>query len=237
MIIGKVSILSGNIHRLYNDDVTFIPVCSDQAPAEDQRQNIETRRSLGMMRDSMDMVTTRPKARDSRSQSQAADYADYDCQTIDEEEETFNVEGDPLEFGTNNNQLALDGVKEEINYDDNDVEIMSSSPSKKNSTRGQRSKCAECNQMISTTNLSRHIKRYHCPGGKSFQSAKSSRRQNKTKSVKVKCEFCGKNLAQSYLAKHIQEVHQSKQCRWCGLTFSFRNSLIDHEMSCRESVN
>ena len=81
MIIGKVSILSGNIHRLYNDDVTFIPV----AP-EDQSQNIETRRSLGMMRDSMDLETTRPKARDSRSQFQAADYPDYDSQSIDIEE-------------------------------------------------------------------------------------------------------------------------------------------------------
>ena len=132
----------------------------------------------------MDLMTTRPKTRDRRRKSQAADYADYDFQTIDEEEETFieAVEGDPLEFVTNNNQLPLDGVKDtEINYDDNDVEIMSSSPPKKNSTRGQRSKCAECDQMISTTNLSRHIKRNHCPGGKSFKSAKSSRTQNKTK--------------------------------------------------------
>ena len=191
-----------------------------------------------MMTDSLDLMTTRPKTRDRRRKSQAADYADYDFQTIDEEEETFieAVEGDPLEFVTNNNQLPLDGVKDtEINYDDNDVEIMSSSPPKKNSTRGQRSKCAECDQMVSTHNMSRHIKRYHCPGGKNFKSVKSSRRRNKTESVKIKCEFCGKGLAKSYLAKHIQEVHQSKQCRLCGLTFSFRHSLIDHERFCRKS--
>ena len=198
----------------------------------------------------MDLETTRPKARDSRSQFQAADYAAYDSLSIDEEEKTFfnDVgEGDPLEYGTNNNQLPLDGVnvKEEINYHDNDVEIMSSSPSKKDSTRGQRSKCPDCDQLISTTNMSRHIKRFHSNGGKRFQSVKSSRRKNKTasmrknktESVKIKCDFCGKSLAKSYLARHIQEVHQSKQCRLCNLTFSFKNSLIEHERVCRKSVN
>ena len=98
MIIGKVSILSGNIHLLYNhnDDVTFIPV----AP-KDQSQNIETRRSLGMMRDSMDLETTRPKARDSRSQFQAADYPDHDSQSIDIEEKTF------IEYGSSTSSLWM----------------------------------------------------------------------------------------------------------------------------------
>ena len=76
-----------------------------------------------MMTDNL--VTTGPKTMDRRSYSQAADYVDYNFQTIDEEEGTFVacVEGDPLEFGINNNQLSLDEVKDiEINNDDNDVE-------------------------------------------------------------------------------------------------------------------
>ena len=59
------------------------------------------------------LVTTGLKTTDRRSNSQAADV-DYEFQTIDEEEGAFVefVEGDPLEFGINNNQLSLDEVKD-----------------------------------------------------------------------------------------------------------------------------
>ena len=43
--------------------------------------------------------------------------------------------------------------------------------------------------------MSRHIKRYHCPGGKNYKSAKSTR----IRPVKIKCEFCGKDQDKSYL--------------------------------------
>ena len=162
-----------------------------------------------MMTDNL--VTTGPKTMDRRSNSQAADYVNYDFQTIDEEEVTFIecIEGDPLEFGINNNQLSLDEVKDiEITNDDNDVEIMSSSQQlKKNSTRGQRSKSVE-----------------------------SSSRQNKTESNRIKCEFCGKNLSKGYISKHIRAIHRSRQCCLCGLKFSFKNSFIDHKEICSGRV-
>ena len=126
-----------------------------------------------MMTDNL--VTTGLKTTDRRSNSQAADH---DFQTIDEEEGTFVefVEGDPLEFGINNNQLSLDI---EINNDDNDVEIMPSSQQpKKKSTRGQRSKsvessrrqnktesdrikCEFCGKNLSKGYISKHIRAVH----------------------------------------------------------------------------
>ena len=187
----------------------------------------------------MDLETTRPGT-SHRSELQVADYEE-------EEEEVENVLSEPkwIEgvFGacsTNNNRLP-DGLDQdpldvldqgandaESNYDENDVEITSSKPPK--SPRIGKRKCAECDEMVSISNMSRHNKQYHSPGGKNYKSAKFTRRQ--TGPARIKCEFCGKGLAESSLANHIRVVHKGKQCRWCGLEFSFKHCLVDHEMIC-----
>ena len=241
--------MSGNIHRLCQDDVTFIPVGPGQALG-DQRQNTETRRSSAILGDSTDLEITRSES-GNRSGPQAIDYKEDEEEAEDvlseSELKVTLIEGAveyPLACGANNNQLlppdrfdqdVLGGAIDiETSYDDKDVEIESSLPPK-NSRIGQRSKCAQCDEMVSTSYMSRHLKRYHCPSGKNYKSAKSTRRPSKPKSVKIKCEYCGKGLAKNYLAKHIREVHQGKQCRWCEKAFSFKHSLSDHESSCSKN--
>ena len=184
----------------------------------------------------MDLETTRRPGTSHRSELQDDDYEE-------EEEEVENVLSEPKLIegvydacSTNNNRLpdgfdqdVFGGAKDaESNYDDNDVEITSSKPPK--SPRIGKRKCAECDEMVSITNRSRHNKQYHCPGGKYYKPAKSTRGQ--TGPARIKCELCGKGLAESSLARHIRVVHQSKQCRWCRLEFSFRHCLRDHERIC-----
>merc|ERR550534_1346143 len=134
----------------------------------------------------MDLKTTGPETGD-RSGSQAND--------LKEEEGAYEK---PLASGTNNNQLLPpDGFDQDVpvgagedtetNYVDNDVFFESSLPPK-NSRTGKKSQCPDCDKIVSTTNMSRHIKQYHCPGGINYKSAKSTRRSSKPKSVKIKIE-------------------------------------------------
>ena len=146
---------------------------------------------------------------------------------------------DPLSCGRNNNPFLPDGfdldvsggaIDTDTNNDDNDVEITSSVPPKESRPKSQ---CPKCEEMVSTSNMSRHNKQYHRPGEKNHRRKFSSMPE----SVKIKCEFCGKGLARTSLNRHVREVHQGqrKRCQYCGKFFSFSHGLSIHEKSCSEN--
>ena len=173
--------------------------------------------------------------------------SDEETRSVIKVEQIVDEIVDPLPCGSNNNPLLPDGFDQDIaggaidtdtNYDDNDVKIISCLPPKKSRT-GQKSQSPECEEMVSTTNMSRHIKRYHyCPAGKNYKSKSSSI----PKSVKIKCEFCGKGLAKTSLTKHIRMVHQRKRCHReegrkftcaeCGVVFKSRDLIRLHVSKC-----
>ena len=131
----------------------------------------------------MDLETTGPEMGHS-SESQIVDYEENEEESkaeskavlSDSNVNVISIEGaygdplaDPLSCGRNNNRLP-DGylqdvsggaIDTETNYDGSEVKIMSSLPPK-NSRIGQKSKCAKCDEIVSSSYMSRHIKRYHC---------------------------------------------------------------------------
>ena len=147
-------------------------------------------------------------------------------------ESGINYEDNDVEFGINHEDNDLEP---RINHEDTNVEFLASSQPKKKSKAGQKSKCLECDVMVSTTNMSRHIRQHHCEGGAFYNSGPA----RKARSAKIKCEFCGKNVAKNYLAKHIKVIHQNKdkKCSWCDLVFSFKGSLVDHMRVCRNNLS
>jgi len=231
-MIGKASLLRGTTNlNCCADGITYIPFGQvNQPPQEDQGHSEETGLSMVVMKDPL--LSSFEEEVGSAESKIATTLIEASGDT------STHSENNVIEFGRllSSNQDGIGEVGDvETNDEDNDVEFMASSTPKRKTKAGQTSKCQECNVMVSTSNMSRHIKQYHCEGGQFYKSAPA--RKAKVRTAKMKCEFCGKQLARSYLARHIQDVHKNKKCRWCDLVFSFKHSHVDHERMCRKFLS
>ena len=227
-MIGKASLLKGNMnHQSCVDGITYIPVGQVDQALEDQGQSMETRQSPGVMEDALHSAF---------DEEVGLVESKLEITLIEASEDTsLHSENNNIEFGSNVDGIGEAEVKDvETNNEDTDVEFMASSPPKRKSKAGKRCKCSECDVMVSTSNMSRHIKQYHREGRQSYKSAPALKA--KVRTAKIKCELCGKHLAKSYLARHNQEVHQKKKCRWCELVFSFKGSHVEHERLCGRTL-
>jgi len=211
ILIGKASLLKRTMHlQSCADGITYIPVGHVDQALEDQGQSMETRQSPGVVDDALHSAF---------DEEVGLVESKLEITLIEVSEDTpSHSENNNIEFGSNLDGIGEAEVKDvETNNEDKDVEFMASSPPKRKSKAGKRCKCSECDVMVSTSNMSRHIRQCHREGGQFYKSAPA--RKAKVRTAKIKCELCGKHLAKSYLARHNQEIHQKKKCRWCGVVW------------------